>query len=315
MFQVVASTLILTSKGYKPIYSLYGRLVYVYTGYKFMRVCIEKVHEKYPVLYQVWMGNGHNIIASPNHTWTCFNTTLRKLCDIPSSNLKNAAHLVKYEPVVLRGNKDYPDAYTDGYFYARGSYQEDQPILTVKDSNIRKRLCLGEDLGDDVFAMSSEYEWDHFESLPQKYYSSFPLASVESRIAFVAGFLDGSETQFRKNAFHYKYLKVHANTDSATIEEVQKILEITGCYSKVFNIWRFLLIPIEAIYKLQETMGLVLSTKTIPKSTQNTKVHTRVMRIHHIEDCKETLYTIRPVEPLVHEFCVTANGVPTGKVY
>lgn len=228
---VAPETTILTDRGHIAIEDLEDQKVRVWNGKQFSEVTVIKTGVNQPVL-TVNTNAGYSLDCTPYHKFYVKNEYHKPAKEVMAAELKQGDKLVKFICPIIQGDEKLDLAYQNGFFSADGCYDK------VRGTNIvylynEKRKLLDLFLPHAKTHTVNENEQRETLTIPllqQKFFVPDAQYSIESRISWLAGYLDGDGTIAK--AGKSQTLQI-ASINYQFITNVQLMLQTLGVSSKV----------------------------------------------------------------------------------
>lgn len=189
-YGVTPETLLLTSKGQEKIGTLDGKEVDIWNGHEFETTSVFKVAEQKRIL-RVTTTNGAELACSDDHIFYVQPNPMPDVV-IPTlaSSLQEEERLLRSPtyPVCEGGDKEFPYAYTHGFYVGNERYQRRNGSLSRAAIYGQRRPILdtlelaGEDRENLYLPSDMPHKWD------------LPLDadySLKTRLEWLAGLFDG----------------------------------------------------------------------------------------------------------------------------
>ena len=225
---VAPETMILTDSGYYPISDLENEQVNVWNGEEFSETVVVKTGENQKLI-TVNTNSTKSIDCTEYHKFYVALGYTGKYVEKRAFELKSGDKLIKFDLPVIHGKKTLENAYTNGMFTADGCYDGG-----------RNKLYLYHEKRNLKHRMSSEIVWKEQDSenrsygycqnLKDKFFIPDASYTVESRLEWLAGYLDGDGTIVR-NGSNESIQAV--SIDFEFLYELQMMLQTLGVQSKV----------------------------------------------------------------------------------
>ena len=241
---VAPETLVLTDKGQLPIIDLIGEEVTIWNGEQWSTVKPFKTGIDKELL-TVTLSNGATVECTPEHHFWIKPTYKSELLRVSAKSLRVGDNLIKYQLPVVEGSKEFPYAYTHGFFYADGSlgqqggeidlYGEKKTLLPHLTVRNKRRGNASYTVELDEVAVYDDVNQDRVVcKLPQDMPSKFevPLGdyTVSSRLTWFAGLCDGDGT-IARNGTNESIQIQSVNFDF--LNKVRLMLQTLGVDAKV----------------------------------------------------------------------------------
>lgn len=226
---VVGETEILTDKGYQEIQSLEGKDINVWNGKEWSGTKVIKTGENQKIV-KVKLNGAKDIECTPYHKFYVADGYKGSAIEKRAYQLVQGDKLIKFDlPFVEGGHKTLSKAYENGFYSADG-------CKVGKNSRIylygEKRNLLHHFEGRKNECNQDEQERIYFniEGLEDKFFVPDSSYTVESRLEWLAGYLDGDGTVARNGT--------NESLQAGSIEHdflysVHLMLQELGVHSKV----------------------------------------------------------------------------------
>lgn len=232
---VAPNTNILTSSGYLPIGDLEGKFVDVWNGEEWSNVEIVKtgVDQK---LLRVTTDSGYELDCTPYHKFYIQKGYYKgvgenklEIIEVRAKDLKKGDKLIKFDLPLIKGEKELSHAYENGFYSGDG-------CLTINGQRIylygeKKQLI---DNFNIISNWTNQPEYDrmygHTDKLKDKFFVPDSSYTVESRIKWLAGYLDADGTVTNNNGSQSLQA---GSVEKNFLKEVQLMLQTLGCDSKI----------------------------------------------------------------------------------
>ena len=225
---VAPETQILTKEGYVPIAELEGESVDIWNGEEWSNVKVTKtgVNQK---LITVTSSSGHSLDCTPYHKFYIANGYGGKILEKRAHELQAGDKLIKFELPVVVGEVELENAYANGFFSADGT----------TDSNGGKRLYFYHEkrklvhlfnLKNHRVDENQNREQGLMNHLKEKYFVPTQGYSVQSRLKWLAGWLDGDGCVYR-NGDNEQI--VGSSVEPEFLRDIQRMLQTLGVSCKI----------------------------------------------------------------------------------
>ena len=227
---VAPETKVLTDNGYIPIIDLVDQDVNIWNGEEWSNVNIVKTGENQE-LVEVNLSSGNSLECTLYHKWYVQDGYGSKVLEKRTHELKVGDKLIKFELPVIQGVKNLDFAYDNGFFSADGNTNLGLDRIYLYHN---KRL-----LKDNFLSVSS---WNEDENqdrstgraigLKNKFFVPDSEYTIESRLRWLAGFLDGDGCVSRIGSNEsIQAVSIHKNF----LILIQEMLQTLGVHSKVVD--------------------------------------------------------------------------------
>lgn len=193
---VSGDTKILTRQGNLPIKELDGQDIECWDGEQWSLTHIAKTNDFAEVM-EVQLSDGETLIVTPYHEWDIVKN---------KSNIKKKTielclgdSLAKYSNnfICKHGEKDLPMAYINGFFTADGTLDKNKKIKIIflydKKKKLLKYFNNYKWKSETKQKISLYYDYD-YDFLKDKYFIPSIEYNIQSRLNWLAGYLDGDGT-------------------------------------------------------------------------------------------------------------------------
>lgn len=227
---VAPETLVLTDNGYHQIANLEGENVNVWNGKEWSEVVVKKTGENQKLI-KVVTDSGFELECTPYHKFYVVKNYGSATVEKRAHELQVGDKLIKSNFPVIDGSNQLEYAYENGFYTADGCltkkgqriylYHEKRKLKEFMDNSIFKNWYVQDD---------QEREYGHTDLLKDKFFVPLDNFTVESKIKWLEGFLDGDGVVCRNG----KTQSIQATSvNKKFILDVQLMLQTLGVYSKV----------------------------------------------------------------------------------
>ena len=232
---VAPETKILTDQGYEEIGKLAGEKVNVWNGEEWSNVEIIKTGESQELL-RVVTDSGYELESTPYHKYYVLEDTASggrtnppRYKEVRAKELKPGDRLIKFNLPVIEGHKTLKHAYDNGFYTADGTSSGNTKIMYLYD-----------DKQDLVDKLPSVNTWVRCKTtgrlqgtaynLMDKYFVPTEDFTIESKLKWLAGYLDGDGTVTNNNGSQ----SIQAGSiNKDFLKDIQLMLQTLGIDSKV----------------------------------------------------------------------------------
>lgn len=227
---VAPETQILTDFGYVPIAELEGQTVNVWNGEKFSETVVVKTGEAQELL-KVTTSSGQVLECTPYHKWYVATDYKGGYVEKRTHELVEGDKLIKFDLPVIEGDKHLDLAYHNGFFTADGT----------TDQRGNKFIYFYGEKRDIVPTLDLDSVYEHenqnriigrIKGLKDKFFVPDSTYSIQSRLEWLAGYLDGDGCVYRNGT---NQQLVASSTEPEFLRELQRMLQTLGVSSKVVH--------------------------------------------------------------------------------
>lgn len=332
---VAPYTKILTDEGYKEIGKLKDQKVNVWNGEEWSEVTVKQTGENQEML-KVKTNSGFELDSTPYHKYYVLETTKsgkrarkNKYKEVRAKDLKVGDKLIKFDLPIIKGQKELNFAYDNGFFTGDGTLNGKNQVIYLYGE--KQKLI---DYFKSIDKWSESKEQDRHvgltKKLEDKYFVPMNEYTIDSRLKWLAGFLDADGTVTNNNGSQ----SIQAGSiNKEFLKDVQLMLQTLGVDSKVtlgkkegtsmmpandgtgeykeFKIKELyrILINGNSLYKLNQ-LGLECNRLTWETKEPNREC-SQFIKVTGIEEIEETMDTFCFTEPKRHMGMF--NGILTGQ--
>lgn len=227
---VAPETQILTDKGYIPIADLEDETVNVWNGEEFSETVVRKtgVNQK---LVRVVTSSGQELECTPYHKFYIFNGYGKPYVEKRANELKSGDKLAKFDLPVISGDVQMDKPYLNGFYTGDGCSFKGKNIVYLYGE---KRL-LSEEFSkyEHTYYIKQEdqdREVFHMTNLKDKYFVPCENFSIDSRLEWLAGWLDADGCVYRNGD---NQQLTGSSVEKEFLLEVQRMLQTLGVSAKL----------------------------------------------------------------------------------
>ena len=227
---VAPETQILTKEGYIPIAELEGESVDVWNGEEWSPVDVVKTSEEAKLL-KVSTTSGYELECTPEHKFYVHTGYGLPYKEVRTKDLKSGDKLMKFDLPVVLGDKDLENSYINGFYTGDGCMtRQGQRVYLYNEKRALKPWIIG----GGKWTVQEEYnrEYCHFSNLRDKYFVPDASFSVESRLKWLAGWLDADGCVYRNGT---NEALTGSSVEKGFLREVQLMLQTLGVSCKVMH--------------------------------------------------------------------------------
>lgn len=225
---VAPETQILTDKGYIPIAELEDEKVNVWNGEEFSEATVRKTGEDQKLL-KVITSSGQTLECTPYHKWYVFDGYGKPCVEKRTHELKEGDKLEKFNLPVIDGDLELDKAWQNGFYTADG-HCEKSGAARVYLYHEKRKLREFFDFENLYVREEENREYGIVRGLKDKFFVPSENYSIESRIAWLAGWLDGDGCVYRNGT---NQQLVGSSIEKEFLLEVQRMLQTLGVSAKL----------------------------------------------------------------------------------
>ena len=232
---VAPYTRILTGKGYQTIEKLAGQKVEVWNGEEWSETTVMKTGENQDMV-RVKTSSGNELDSTLYHKYYVLEDTVSgkrtkppRYKEVEAKDLKVGDRLIKFDLPVIQGNKKLEYAYDNGFFSGDGTTSGDSKIIYLYNEK--------KELKDNLASVNKWGESNTLdrltgfaEGLQSKYFVPTNEYDINSRLQWLAGYLDADGTVTNNNGSQSLQA---ASINREFLVEIQLMLQTLGVDSKV----------------------------------------------------------------------------------
>lgn len=224
---VAPETKILTKRGYEIIGELEGETVEVWNGEEFSETTVKKTASNAKLL-KVITDSGQTLECTPEHKFYTFTGYGKPYKEVRTKGLKVGDKLMKFDLPVVYGDKELDKAYENGFYSGDGCFtKQGQRIYLYHEKRELKEHFEGAEWLDQDNLLRS---YCHYKDLKDKFFVPTSEYSVESRLKWLAGWLDADGCVYRNGT---NEAITGSSVELGFLKEVQLMLQTLGINSKV----------------------------------------------------------------------------------
>lgn len=229
---VAPETKILTRDGYNIISELEGETLDVWNGEEFSEVTILKTGENQNLL-TVNTTSGYSLDCTPYHKFYVFNGYGKKPIMKRAHELVPDDKLIKFDLPVVEGSKTLSKAYINGFFSGDGCFYGGKNIVYLYgDKKKLSHIFKEEEHTYFIDQPKQDRQVYHMSNLKEKFFVPCSDYTIESRLDWLAGFLDADGCIYRNGT---NETITASSIDSVFLSELQLMLQTLGVSSKVIK--------------------------------------------------------------------------------
>jgi ribonucleoside-diphosphate reductase alpha chain len=226
---VSPNTQILTDDGYKSIGDLEGESVNVWNGENWSNVDIFKTGVNQE-LVRVKTSSGYELDCTPYHKfYVQQGYSNSKVIEVRAKDLKNGDKLIKFDLPLIKGYKTLEYSYINGFYSGDGclTKQGQRIYLYHEKRNLIDRFDIIEKWYNQPNYLRI---YGHTDKLKDKFFVPDSSYTIESRLDWLAGYLDADGTVLDNNGSQSLQIP---SVEKEFLKEIQLMLQTLGCDSKV----------------------------------------------------------------------------------
>ena len=225
---VAPETMLLTSSGNIPIAELEGEKVDIWNGFEWSNVEVVKTGESKKLL-NVKTTSGYELDCTPEHKFYVFTGYRKPYKEKRAHELVAGDKLMKFNLPVVEGSRVLSNAYQNGFYSADGSLSNGHSRIYLYHEK-RGLLEHFPDRRNHYVQEDQNREYFIYEGLEDKFFVPNSEYTIQSRLDWLAGFLDGDGCIYRNgtneaitgSSIEYNFLR-----------EVQLMLQTLGVSAKI----------------------------------------------------------------------------------
>lgn len=226
---VAPETEILTDVGYLPIGELENTKVNVWNGDTWSEVLVQKTGENQKLLH-VETDSGYSLDCTPYHKFYIFNGYGKPYKEVRAHELKPNDKLCKFDTPVVYGDLELSldKAYINGFYSGDGCLApQGQRVYLYHDKRSLAPL-----FGDEGWTIQEQYkrQYKHYKDLKPKFFVPSADYSVESRLEWLAGYLDADGCIYRNGI---NEAITASSVELEFLKSIQMMLQTLGVVSKI----------------------------------------------------------------------------------
>lgn len=229
---VAPETKILTRDGYFPIAELEGEKIDIWNGSEWSEVDVVKTGENQKLI-KVVTNAGYTIDCTEYHKFYIFDGYGRPYKEKRAHELLPGDKLCKFDLPVVDGNKTLDKAYANGFFTGDGCQHKGDKIVYLYH-NKRKLSGYFSELNPRRYTVQEDQNREVFiiDDLKEKFFVPSDDYSVESKLKWLAGWLDADGCVYRNGS---NEALVGSSTEFSFLQEVQMMLQTLGVSCKIME--------------------------------------------------------------------------------
>jgi len=227
---VAPETQVLTDVGYTPIQDLEGQSVNIWNGEEFSNVVVHKTGSDQELI-EVKTNFGHSIECTPYHKFYITEDYKGNIVERRACDLKKGDKLIKFELPTIEGSKTLDLAYTNGFFSADGTCNKGYNFIYLYNEKMKlKEFIKGVTSWSDSTSGQVRSISNSIKGLKEKFFVPNSEYTIESRLEWLAGYMDGDGTVARLGTNHsLQCCSIELNF----LKDMQLMLQTLGVDSKL----------------------------------------------------------------------------------
>ena len=225
---MVGETQILTSDGYKEISELEGKTVSVWNGQEWSETEIVKTGTNQKII-KVKTNSTMDIDCTPYHKFYVADGYSGRHIEKRAYQLEDGDKLIKFDLPLIEGSKELSKPYENGFYSADGCYVKGLNRIYLYGKK-KSLFELFNGVSSVVNQSDQDRSYFYVDGLKPKFFVPDSSYSVQSRLSWLAGYLDGDGTVAR-NGENESIQATSINHEF--LYSVQLMLQEIGIQSKV----------------------------------------------------------------------------------
>jgi ribonucleoside-diphosphate reductase alpha chain len=225
---VAPETKVLTRQGYIPIEELAGEEVDVWNGEGWSCVTPVQTGEDQK-LFKVLTSSGQSLECTDYHKWYVFDGYGKPFIEKRTYELKEGDKLIKFDLPVVDGEKELNFAYDNGFYSGDGSCIDGRAHIYLYHEKMKLKDKL-ESVKNFRYSEKEKRMVGRAYDLKEKFFVPDNAYSIESRLDWLAGFLDADGCVYR-NGINEALVASSINLEF--LKEVQMMLQTLGISCKI----------------------------------------------------------------------------------
>lgn len=224
---VAPETLILTDLGHAPIASLEDEFVNIWNGQQWSEVQIKKTGSNQKLL-KVNTDSGYSLECTEYHKWYILDGYGKPCRQVRTIDLKPGDKLIKFDLPVVEGCEELERAYDNGFYSGDGCFYKGKQIIYLYHEK-RKLQPLFENVRWNLQESQNRLV-GYTYGLKEKFFVPINGYSVESRLNWLAGFLDADGCVYRNGTNEQL---TASSINLVFLQEIQMMLQTLGVSAKI----------------------------------------------------------------------------------
>lgn len=227
---VAPETQILTREGYIPIAELEDQKVSVWNGKSFSETIVRKTGSD-KSLWKVVTSSGQELECTPEHKWYVFDGYWKPCKEKRTYELVAGDKLEKFSLPIIEGTTTLDKAHLNGFYTGDGCHHRGKNIVYLYGEK-RKFSEDFKKYPHTYYICQDKYDREvfHMEGLMEKFFVPNEGYTIDSRIAWLAGWLDADGAVYRNGTNEQL---VGSSIEKNFLLEVQRMLQTLGVSAKL----------------------------------------------------------------------------------
>ena len=231
---VAPDTQVLTDNGYHHIVDLAGQKVNVWNGQEWSSVDVVKTGTNQKLI-TVTTDSGISIDCTEYHKFYVSTDYKGNVVEKRAFELTKGDKLIKFDLPVIEGDKKLDKAYLNGFYSANGCHHKGKNIVYLYGDK-RELANLFKVYEHTYYSSQDSNNRDvfHMTGLKNKFFVPDASYTIESRLQWLAGYLDGDGSIYRTPHANGVSEQITASsTELGFLQELQLMLQTLGVQSKI----------------------------------------------------------------------------------
>lgn len=225
---VAPETQVLTDFGYTPIAELEGQEVPIWNGKEWSDVIVTKTGKNQKLL-KVITSSGQELECTPYHKFYVFNGYDKPYVEKRANELVVGDKLEKFDLPVITSGAELENAYINGFYSGDGCItKQGQRVYLYHEKRELAHLFTGGSSWTVQEECNRQYK--HYKNLKDKYFVPTAEYDVNSRLAWLAGWLDADGSVYRNGT---NEALVGSSNRKEFLKEIQLMLQTLGVSAKI----------------------------------------------------------------------------------
>lgn len=230
---VAPETKILTDKGHVEIANVVNQQVNVWNGTEYSAVTVRQTGTAVSLL-TIDTDSGFSLDCTPEHRFYVQNGYSKKSVVVKQAKeLVVGDKLIKLNTPVIQGDMEFTEAYSNGFYSGDGCAVpcgESEKGRIYLYGGKRKLTSLFKDKKKHIIQVQLDLEYFYLDALKPKFTVPSTLHTVESRLNWLAGYLDSNGTVCRVGTSQTLQI---GSVNPEYLRQVQLMLQSLGVQSKI----------------------------------------------------------------------------------